>query len=135
MITISKKRLSEIIREEYRKTILESSGWESVRQSVVDRHGLENLSGIYNEEFNNLEILLIRVDKESRREGNASSAMKEILSWADSVGASVTLSPSSDFGSSKAMLTRWYKGLGFKSNAGRKRDHRLMGSMIRMPST
>lgn len=58
-----------------------------------------------------LTINLIR--SSVRGEGLADKALADLCSWADDNRVNLYLTPSSDFGGSKARLTRWYRRHGF----------------------
>lgn len=72
---------------------------------------------------------------ESRRgSGVGSRVMQSIVDAADSAGAVVALTPSTDFGaSSVARLRDFYARFGFRRNAGSRADLSVSGSMIREP--
>lgn len=55
-----------------------------------------------------------------RGEGLADKALTDLCQWADLNGVDLFLSPSGDFGSSKARLTRWYRRHGFITHAKHK---------------
>ncbi len=66
--------------------------------------------------------------------GIGSSVMKRITEAADKAGATLSLSPSTDFGaSSVSRLKSFYAGFGFVANKGRAADLSIGGSMIRTP--
>lgn len=76
----------------------------------------------------------IVVPEAARGAGVGTATMQEISDYADSVGKPIALTPSTAFGGSKARLTRFYKGLGFVENKGRKKDFRTRETMIRLPT-
>lgn len=76
---------------------------------------------------------LVRVPAAQRGKGTATAIMKRLLAYADSKLIPIVLTPSSDFGSSKLKLEKWYKSLGFVPNAGRHKDFRFRETMIRLP--
>lgn len=76
----------------------------------------------------------IVVPKESRGEGVGSAWMRELTSYADSVGKTVTLDPSTDFGAtSRGRLVDFCKRFGFVENKGRNRDLEISADMYRPP--
>jgi len=107
--------------------------WDAHRRDVMRRHELDKLHAPYDPENKHLRIDLISVRRDARGEGHARRAMEEILGWADRAGATVTLTPTSEFGASKKRLTRWYEGMGFVPNKGRNKDFRFQDAMIRAP--
>jgi len=110
-------------------------GWPAARDRIWAKHGLAKFATRYDTKAKHLAIDLISVPAESKGQGNASRAMKDALAWADDHGVTVTLSPTSEFGSSKARLTKWYRSLGFVPNKGRNKDFRFTEAMIRPPTT
>lgn len=80
-------------------------------------------------------LLLSRIElpKEGRQQGAGTRIMQEITAWADANGATVSLSPSSDFGGNKKRLVEFYKRFGFVENKGRARDFEISEAMYRMP--
>ncbi len=107
--------------------------WESFRKDVLSKHSLEKLWTTYRPEERMLSVDNIGVAKDQRGKGNAGRAMRDVVSWADTHGITITLSPTSDFGSSKKRLEKWYRSLGFVPNSGRSKDFRTRDSMIRSP--
>lgn len=73
------------------------------------------------------------VPKEMRGSGLGSAFMGELTRLADDDAAKLALSPSSDFGGSKARLEQFYRRFGFVPNKGRARDFEIMESMYRDP--
>jgi GNAT superfamily N-acetyltransferase len=80
-----------------------------------------------------IELHVIKVAEPLRHEGRADRALEAICELADREGRTVVLTPSSDFGSSKRRLERWYRRHGFVSNRGRAKDYRFRATMIRRP--
>ena len=75
----------------------------------------------------------IELPAESRNLGTGTAIMQQITSWADANGKTVALSPSSDFGGSKARLNEFYKRFGFVDNKGRNKDYAISETMYREP--
>lgn len=73
------------------------------------------------------------VPKELRGSGRGTEFMNELTRLADEDAAKLALSPSSDFGGSKARLEQFYRRFGFVPNKGRTRDFEIMESMYREP--
>lgn len=76
----------------------------------------------------------IVVPKELRGKGIGTSAMKQLMAYADRTGRRIELTPSSDFGGSKARLEKFYGSLGFVKNKGRNKDFSISESMYRLPN-
>lgn len=76
----------------------------------------------------------IVVPKAERGRGVGSAAMEELVREADRAGATIALSPSTDFGAtSVARLRRFYSRFGFRRNLGARADSSITGAMIRPP--
>jgi GNAT superfamily N-acetyltransferase len=73
------------------------------------------------------------VPKDKRGSGLGSEFMGALVRAADEDGTRLGLTPSSDFGGSKARLIEFYKRFGFEPNKGRNRDFELMAGMVRQP--
>jgi GNAT superfamily N-acetyltransferase len=73
------------------------------------------------------------VPKAQRGTGMGSAFMDDLAKAADADGATLALSPSSDFGGSKARLIEFYKRFGFVPNKGRTKDFTISESMYREP--
>jgi GNAT superfamily N-acetyltransferase len=74
------------------------------------------------------------VPKEARSQGLGSDFMRSLAKAADEDGATLALSPASDFGGNKARLVEFYKRFGFVPNRGRNIDYAISESMYRLPS-
>ena len=85
---------------------------------------------------NILRINAISFPKDKRKQGAGSQVMTEIVAWADSHNAILSLTPSKDFGASSVKgLERFYRRFGFKPNKGRNKDFRTRDSMLRYPAS
>lgn len=73
------------------------------------------------------------VPKEKRGSGAGTEFMQALVKAADDDGARLGLTPSGDFGGSKARLVEFYRRFGFVPNKGRNKDFELMTGMIRPP--
>jgi len=105
---------------------------EDFAQSLIDQYNIElRLSKPIDGELVSIE--LIKVPKESRGQGIGSEVMEKITEWADSNKYSLSIEPSSDFGTPKNKLIRFYKEFGFVPNKGRSKDYRTRDTMIRNP--
>jgi len=80
-----------------------------------------------------IELSKIIVPKSSRNTGIGTKAMKALLSYADNHNKKIILSPSNDFGGSKARLEKFYKSFGFVMNKGKNKDYRFRETMYRNP--
>lgn len=80
-----------------------------------------------------IKLSALVVKSDARGKGIGASVLRELLSYADSHGKTIALTPSGDFGGNVAKLKKWYSSLGFVENKGRKRDFRFTESMYRDP--
>jgi len=80
-----------------------------------------------------MEVSLIRLPKELRKQGIGSQIMKALCQFADQKSIIMALSPTSEFGTSKAALIKFYRSFGFVPNSGRSKNYQVMSTMIRYP--
>lgn len=78
-----------------------------------------------------INIAKIAVNESERGNGKGTSAMREIMRYADLTSQMIALSPSADFGGNKSRLETFYKGLGFIENKGKNKDFSISESMYR----
>lgn len=78
-----------------------------------------------------IELKRIVVPEELRGQGIGTSAIKDLIDYAESVNKSIFTTPSSSFGGSESGLTKFYKSFGFKPNSGSNRDFRSRESMVK----
>lgn len=95
----------------------------SIRDTGVTISATEN-GGVIN-------LVKIAVDESERGRGKGTSAMRDIIRYADRTGQVIALSPSADFGGNKSRLVAFYKGLGFVENKGKNKDFSISESMYR----
>jgi len=78
------------------------------------------------------------VPKDFRNRGFGSQIMKDLTSYADSVGKRIELSPGTkdkyNGTTSRGRLVRFYKRFNFKENKGRNKDFRTSETMLRTPN-
>lgn len=77
----------------------------------------------------------VEVPGDARSLGVGTAVMGRVISAADSAGAVIALTPSSDFGGDKARLVDFYKRFGFVENKGRNKDFEISETMYRLPSS
>jgi GNAT superfamily N-acetyltransferase len=76
----------------------------------------------------------IVVPKETRGKGIGTSAMEEIIKYADVNNKRILLTPSTDFGGTSVdRLKEFYKGFGFVENKGKNKDFTTKETMYRNP--
>ena len=107
------------------------SEFEKLR-SHLDSMGVRHSIGNH-KRSNSISVYAIEVPKEKRNLGIGTSAMRAITAHVDKHAKKVTLSPSADFGGSKARLIPFYKRLGFVENKGRNKDYSISDTMYREP--
>lgn len=91
------------------------------------------LDGFISESPKQITLSKIVVPKELRNQGQGTAFMNDLVSEADKVGKTVALTPSSDFGGSKARLQDFYKRFGFVPNKGKTADYEISEAMYRNP--
>lgn len=107
-----------------------------LQQSLEQRFEGLTLWLTYFSDSNILRVNAISFPKDKRKQGAGSQVMAEIVAWADSHNAILSLSPSKDFGASSVKrLERFYRRFGFKPNKGRNKDFRTRDTMLRYPAT
>ena len=77
---------------------------------------------------------IVKIPKELKGQGIAKSIMKEILSIADKNNIILSLTPTNEFGSSKARLIDFYKKFGFVMNKGKNKNYQISNTMLRLPN-
>lgn len=75
----------------------------------------------------------IVVPEAERGAGVGSKVMADLIAEADAKGIPLALSPTSDFGGSKARLAGFYERFGFVPNKGKNKDFATRETMIRLP--
>lgn len=96
---------------------------EGVRTSLSGRGDVARLS-------------MIRTDPESRGQGRAEEAMRQMTEQADREGVTLALNPeplAGDTRTKKTRLRQWYRRHGFQPNTGRSRDFEISETMVRRP--
>ena len=89
--------------------------------------------GIY-ENPSEITLSKIVVPKAERGGGVGTSAMNDLIKYADQSGKKIVLTPSTDYGgSSVSRLKDFYKKFGFVENAGKNKDFSTRESMFRLP--
>jgi len=109
---------------------------EQTVSSLVDKWEQQGLKvDIYHDKRRNeISLSTIIVPKEKRGTGIGSDFMNELTQVADKEQATITLTPSTDYGaSSKKRLVEFYKKFGFVENKGKNRDYEIKDDMYRLP--
>lgn len=99
----------------------------------LDSSDLLSLSITYDYKINTVCLDIIVVKKELRRKGIASKILAEICQLCDDENVLFVLLPSSEFGVSKAILERFYRGFGFTYIGERDYFDRYSVYMKRFP--
>jgi GNAT superfamily N-acetyltransferase len=119
-------KLKELLEEN-----TQYAGLASVRAAWADL-GIDNYISENAKEINLSQIV---VPKTERNSGVGTKAMRMLTDYADAQGKRIVLTPSSDFGGSKARLITFYKRFGFVENKGRNKDFTTRETMIRNPKS
>ena len=80
-----------------------------------------------------IQLSNIVIKKGFRGQGIGSRFMRDLIDYADRVHKVITLTPTSEFGSSLGRLKEFYKGFGFVENKGRRKNFEISDSMYRIP--
>ncbi|MDX8382855.1 MAG: GNAT family N-acetyltransferase, partial [Ghiorsea sp.] len=98
------------------KSLRNSNGAPTTLDDVKKSWEDKGIKHFITEDDDIITLHKIIVDKSSRGEGVGSQAMAELEDYADSKDKQVALSPSADFGGSRARLNKFYKNRGYKKN-------------------
>ncbi len=126
------KLIEEILNENNEPRNLEKFVTE-LDNLVKEYTKLGTTIDVYLRHFFSVELNTIKAPPDQKNKGIASSFMEGLVSLADKHHIIITLSPSDSYGSNIKRLQEFYKRFGFRSNLGRKADHRFSNSMIREP--
>lgn len=89
------------------------------------------VDGAISENGDKITLSKIVVPEDNRRKGVGSTAMEQLVQYADATGKHIVLSPSADFGGNKRQLTDFYKRFGFVENKGKNRAFSTTETMYR----
>ena len=117
------------------------SAVEEFGEQMVQKHRLSDfeIHEIKNPEtgIDDIQLSMITVPKESRKQGIGSAAIQDLINFADEHGKRITLTTnikSPEWGTtSSARLKKFYKQFGFVENKGRNKDFRIRDNMYRDP--
>ena len=87
----------------------------------------------YNKNRNMISLSSIIVPREHQNKGIGSQYMRELTNLGDRHGATVHLTPATDWGASKTRLQKFYRNQGFVDNKGRNKDFTISDAMYRRP--
>lgn len=87
---------------------------------------------LLNEGKDTIKISNMVVKEEYRGKGIGQQILSDVISYADSVGKTITLTPTQEFDTYER-LKNWYKKNGFVENKGRNADLRISDTMYRAP--
>lgn len=119
---ISEERVS---RETYEK-------FKQLAKKLELEH--KGLTLVIGTDQNAIAINSIVVPKEERKSGLGTKVMEEVCAYADKLGATLSLTPSKDFGATSIdRLRKFYGKFGFVRNMGRKKDYEISNAMYRTP--
>jgi len=107
---------------------------EIIREAILEKYGaLLDQLWIGSHDDYGLVLDAIIINPQYRNLGTGTHVMNDLVDYADANNLIITLTPSPDYGGSKARLTKYYKRFGFKPNKGRNKDFRFRETMIRQP--
>ena len=112
---------------------VEPSSLNDVRDRLIEKHNLSDLSLTHQHKQKLIEINKIAVHPDHRGKGHARAAMRGLTAHADATGHTLALHPAPEFGASKKRLTKWYRAHGFVSNKGRNKNWATQLTMVRVP--
>ena len=117
---------------ESRKT--EEGGGRVSLEDISAKHKDVTIDVSENKKTGTLTLNRIIVPEGKRGEGMGSSAMKDIVKYADESNLKIILTPSKDFGATSIpRLKKFYKQFGFVENKGANRDFSHKDDMYRNP--
>jgi GNAT superfamily N-acetyltransferase len=108
--------------ESFKKFMSEKSRLDELVESLKNIY--PGLTLFVSERSNEIHIHEIKV--ENKNKGTGTKVMQAIQQYARLVGKPITLSPQPE-PRKKAKLLKFYKGLGFHNNSGRRKDYRYGG--------
>lgn len=117
------------IRGMRRSTALSQADVSAFASAVARTHGLDDLWLTL--KGSGLVLQVIKVPVAARGQDRAEMALTVITRYADAHGLTLALTPSADFGASKARLMRWYRRHGFVATSGRHKDFLFHETMVR----
>lgn len=106
---------------------------------IIDTKALQakypsvDFSLLQSKDGGNASLSKLVVPKDARNQGVGSAFMQDLTQAADADGATLTLTPASDFGGSKNRLVEFYRRFGFVPNRGRNKDFTISDAMYRSP--
>lgn len=107
----------------------------SFTKELEQKHGLKTMFASADDK--GIKIDTIRVAKENQKQGKGSSAMQDLVKYADdnNMPMYLTTAVKDDFAgtTSSARLKKFYKQFGFVENKGRNADYSISGNMYRLP--
>jgi GNAT superfamily N-acetyltransferase len=115
-------------------------GFVPIEEDIDAKSLSKNIEDKYNvkldlfETDKDISLSKIVVPKETRGKGIGTSAMEEIINYADINNKRILLTPSTDFGGTSVdRLKEFYKGFGFVENKGKNKDFTTKETMYRNP--
>jgi GNAT superfamily N-acetyltransferase len=113
---------------------LNQSQFNSVRD-IENKWRESGLKLDLEESQNKIILSRIVVPKNQRNQGIGTNALNELVNYSDSVGKTLSLTPSDDFGGNKTKLKEFYKRFGFVENKGKNKNYEISESMYREPQS
>lgn len=113
---------------------LNQSQFNSVRD-IENKWRESGLKLDLEESQNKIILSRIVVPKNQRNQGIGTNVLNELVNYSDSVGKTLSLTPSDDFGGNKTKLKEFYKRFGFVENKGKNKNYEISESMYREPQS
>lgn len=126
-------KLSKLIGDDIKKLLDSPKSGKDISEKLLGKYPFASIS-VTGNPSSGYTINKIIVPKESRGDGIGTSIMNDILRAADENNATVSLTPSSDFGGSIPRLKKFYGNFGFIENKGKNKDFAISESMYRSPT-
>lgn len=106
-------------------------------KTIAEKNSIDGKMVIFSENKKQVSVDRIIIPKGEQGKGVGTEIMNEIVSYADSVGKQMVVTPGkiTDAGTtSDARLVEFYKKFGFVENKGKNKDLSITDSMYRLPS-
>jgi GNAT superfamily N-acetyltransferase len=102
-------------------------------KSISDKYKQSGVESSITERSNEITLQKVIVPKEARGAGAGSKFMQDLVDYGNKSGKKISLTPSADFGGSKARLIEFYKRFGFVENKGKNKDFEVSEAMYKLP--
>jgi len=131
MISLADKIIENFINSYTGSADFQNSIQESIESDLERKYSEYGVSLNIADMSDFIELSKIVVPKEKRGSGVGSKVMQDLIKYADKNNKDIFLTPSTDFGGTKARLVKFYKSFGFVPNKGKKKDYRSQEALVR----